>query len=121
MELTDSIENDIQFALAAALEATITANVETEIASKPNAPLPFPKEVLVNKILQKNIDQLEESLYMTRGKDGKIYLAGVWLMRPLLHDGNLIPTMEYLKKVLNSENIVFIPNKTGAEVRKEIW
>ena len=64
MELTETGENDIEFALFSALETTISANVDAEIAAKPECPLPFPKENLVNKILQKNLDQLEQSLYL---------------------------------------------------------
>lgn len=117
----DSIEVDIELAMFSALEATVTANVNAEIASKGGGDLPFPKEELVKKIVQKNMDQLEESLYLTLGHDGKIYLAGPWLMRPLLYEGKLIPTMEYLKKAVDTTNIVFVPNKTGLELRKEIW
>lgn len=116
---TNSIENDIEFAMYSALEATISANIDAEIAAK--GKLPFPKEILVNKIIQKNIDQLEESLYMTLGKDGKTYLAGPWLMRPLLHEGKMIPTMEYLKKAVDCTNVVFVPEKSGAELREELW
>lgn len=121
MELWKSSESDVEFALYTALEATITANIEAEIATKAEGPLPFPKEELIRKILQKNIDQLEESLYLTLGEDGKVYLAGAWLMRPVLHEGNLISTMDYLKAVVDTKNIVFLPDKTGAQVRKEIW
>lgn len=121
MELTENIESEIEFALFSAIEATITANVEAEIASKPNAPLPFPKEVLVNNILQKNMDGLEKSLYMTRGHDRKLYLAGPWLMKPLLCEGNLVPTIDYLKKVVDCTNVVFLPEKSGAELRAELW
>ena len=116
----DSLENDIEFAMYSALEATISANVDQEIVSK-GAQLPFPKEVLVNKIIQKNIDELESNLYITRGKDGKIYLAGGWLMRPLLHEGKMIPTMDYIKKAVDCTNVVFVPNKTGKELREELW
>ena len=121
MELTDSSEGDIEFAIFSALEATITASVEAELSSKPNVPLPFPKEVLINRILQKNIDQLEKDLYMTLGHDGKVYLAGIWLMRPVLYEGKMIPIIEYLKKTVDISNIIFIPDKTGIEVRQEIW
>ena len=120
METTESVENDIEFAMYSALEATISANVDAEIASK-GGKLPFPKDVLVNKIIQENIDRLEESLYITIGKDGKLYLAGGWLMRPLLHEGKMTPTMEYLKKAVDCTNVVFVPNKTGAELRAELW
>ena len=120
MELTDSIENDIEFAMYSALEATISANVDSEVAAK-GGPLPFPKEELVKKIIQQNLDKLEESLYITRGKDGKIYLAGDWLMRPVLHEGKMIPMMEYLKQAVDTTDVIFVPNKTGAGLRKEIW
>lgn len=123
MELTDSSQSDIEFAIFSALEETITANVNAEIASKTKtgSPLPFPKEVLINRIIQKNIDQLEENLYMTLGHDGKVYLAGDWLMRPFLHDGKLIPTIDYLKEHVDTTNVVFLPEKTGKEVRAELW
>lgn len=121
MELLQSAQSDIEFAMYTALEATISANVNAEIAAKGGGDLPFPKDELVKKIVQKNMDQLEEALYITLGYDGKTYLAGNWLMRPLLHEGKLIPTMDYLKKVVDTTDIVFIPNKTGAEIRKEIW
>lgn len=121
MELSESsIENEIEFAMYSALEATISANVDQEVAAKGGS-LPFPKEVLVNKIIQKNIDELEANLYITRGKDGKIYLAGGWLMRPLLHEGKMITTMDYIKKAVDCTNVVFVPNKTGAELREELW
>ena len=121
MEINESIESEIVFAMASALEATISANIDAEIAAKGGGELPFPKEVLLNRILQKNMDQLEESLFMTLGKDGKVYLAGQWLMRPLLYKGKMISTMDYLKQAVDSTNIIFVPNKTGAEIRSEIW
>lgn len=123
MELTESkesVESDIEFAMYSALEATISSNVDAEVASK-GGKLPFPKEVLVSKIIQKNMDQLEEELYMTLGRDGKVYLAGPWLMRPLLHEGKMVPTMDYLKSVVDTTNVIFVPNKTGADLRKELW
>lgn len=121
MELTESSEGDVEFAIYSALEATISANVDAEIAAKPDAPLPFPKEVLVNRILQKNIDQLEESLYLTRGYDGTVYLAGGWLMRPVMLDGKSVSTMEYIRQMVDTSNVVFAPDKTGAEIRREVW
>ena len=119
-ESTESVESDIEFAMYSALEATISSNVDAEVAAK-GGNLPFPKEVLVSKIIQKNMDQLEEELYMTLGRDGKVYLAGSWLMRPLLYEGKMIPTMDYLKKVVDTSNVIFVPGKTGADLRKEIW
>ena len=59
MELSESsIENEIEFAMYSALEATISANVDQEVAAKGGS-LPFPKEVLVNKIIQQNIEEIE--------------------------------------------------------------
>lgn len=120
MEFTETIESDIEFAMYSALEATISANIDAEIAAK-GSPLPFPKENLLKKIIQKNMDELESNLYITLGKDGKAYLAGGWLMRPVLHEGKMIPTMEYLKKAVDCSKVIFIPNKTGQEVRAELW
>ncbi|MBQ7539226.1 MAG: hypothetical protein IJT42_09690 [Treponema sp.] len=121
MELTESKETDIEFALYTALKETISANVDAEITSRGNSPPPFPKETLVEKIIQKNFDELEKSVYMTRGRDGKLYLTGSWLMRPVLHQGKMIPTMEYLKLVIDTSDIVFAPEKNGAELRKSLW
>ncbi|WP_294429977.1 hypothetical protein [uncultured Treponema sp.] len=121
MELTNSVEGDIEFALYTAIRDTISANIDAEIAAKPDVPLPFPKEELIDKILQKNFDQLEESVYKTLGPNGTIYLTGTWLMRPLLYEGKMISTMDYLKKCVDTSNIVFLPQKDGAELRKEIW
>ena len=121
MELTDSPSGDIEFAIFSALEATIRHNVEAEIEAKKDAPLPFPKDVLVNKILQKNMDQLEAAVYITLGYDGKVYLAGDWLMRPVASGDRFIPMIEYLKQTVDTKNIVFCPQKSGAEIRNEIW
>lgn len=120
MELTESIESDIEFAMYSALRETISANIDAEIAAK-GSPLPFPKETLLSKIIQKNLDELESKLYITLGKDGIVYLAGSWLMRPILHEGKMIPTMEYLKKVVDCSKVIFEPNKTGSEIRAELW
>ena len=120
MEFTESIESDIEFAMYSALEATISANIDAELTTR-GGELPFPKEILLKKIIQKNMDDLEANLYVTLGKDRKAYLAGDWLMRPVLHEGKMIPTMEYLKKAVDCANVIFIPNKTGSEVRAELW
>jgi len=113
-------ENDIEFAIYSMLEVTISHNIDMELA-KGKDKLPFPKEELIGKIIRKNMDALEASLYLTRGKDRKIYLAGDWLMRPVFYEGKMISSIEYLKIVLNTENIVFCPDKSGTEVRKDIW
>ncbi|MBQ3965680.1 MAG: hypothetical protein II684_02465 [Treponema sp.] len=104
------------------LERTISKAIDDEL-NKDGAPtLIIAKEKMLKNILSRNIDGLEEQQYMTVGPEGKTYLCGSWLMRPVLaEDGSFISTMDYIKSKIDYSNIVFLPNKTGVDLRKELW
>ncbi len=104
------------------LEKTISKAVDDELHKDGETPLIIAKETMIKNILAHNIDGLEEQQYMTVGPEGKTYLCGSWLMRPVLtDDGSYIPTMDYIKAKTDCTNIIFLPNKTGIDMRKELW
>ena len=104
------------------LKKTISKAIDDELKKEDAPPLIVSKDIMLKNILIRNIEGLEEQQYMTAGPEGKTYLCGIWLMRPVLtEDGSYISTMDYLKANLDTTNIVFIPNKSGIDLRKELW
>ncbi len=104
------------------LERTISKAIDDELNKDGALTLIIAKETMLKNILSRNIDGLEEQQYMTVGPEGKTYLCGSWLMRPVLaEDGSFISTMDYIKSKIDYSNIVFLPNKTGVDLRKELW
>lgn len=122
---TESIDFDTTFDIECiiynALYNTISQAISEEIEKDGSAPI-IDKEVMLKNILSRNIDGLEEQQYMTEGPEGKVYLCGSWLMRSVLStNGELKPMGEHIKSLADCTNIVFLPNKTGSELRKELW
>lgn len=112
---------DIECIIYDALKATISQSIDAEMEKDDNAPI-IAKEAMLKNILSRNIDGLEEEQYLTVGAEGKLYLCGSWLMRSVLStDGTMKPMLEHIKQTTDCTNIVFLPNKTGAELRKELW
>ncbi len=104
------------------LERTISKAIDDELNKDGALTLIIAKETMLKNILSRNIDGLEEQQYMTVGPEGKTYLCGSWLMRPVLaEDGSFISTIDYIKSKIDYSNIVFLPNKTGVDLRKELW
>ena len=113
---------EIECVIYEMLEKTISKAIDKELKKDGTPPLLLSKDIMLKNILSRNIDGLEEQQYMTVGPEGKTYLCGSWLMRSVLNDdGSYISTMEYIKAKADCTNIVFLPNKTGIDLRKELW
>ena len=105
------------------LKTTISTSINQEMNFGPRALAKtiLPKETMLKNILAYNLDSLEEQCYLTTGADGKIFLCGDWLARPVSYDGKMIPMMEYLKFNLTFADVEFVPYKSGEQFRKDNW
>ncbi len=110
---------DVMLLIADILSETIKRTIEEE--SEGNDGPPIPKELLLRKALAMNLSKFEEDCNLTTGPDGKIYLAGSWLMRPVYYRGRMIPMMFFLEENLDPDKIDMIAEKTGSELRKILW
>ena len=116
----DSFE--VQCVIYEMLQNTISKAIDDELKKPDAPPLMISKEIMLKNILAKNIDSLEDQQYLTVGPEGKTYLCGTWLMRPvIMPDGSFISTMDYIKSHMDCSNLIFLPNKTGIDMRKEMW
>lgn len=109
---------DVILEISQILKVTISDSVEEEYSEKGSI---IPKGVLVNKILGMNLAKFDDDCNVTLGVDSKVYLAGNWLMRPVTYKNTMVPIMLYLQDKLDPKKIEMIPNKTGPEIRKEMW
>ncbi len=109
---------EVVFLMADILRETISRGIDEEANG---GKLPIPKEILLNKIFDVNLSRFDEECYITTGPEGKIYLAGSWLMRPLFFKGRMVPTMFFIEDHFDSSKVEMIPEKTGVELRKELW
>ena len=108
---------------------TIMKGIDREFRrqNKNNASNDIPKAKILQKMLSINMDRIEEDMYITPGENGRTYLTGEWLLRPLLFRGKMMPTIYALKiafaenENLRDKEIVFIPKMTGLEFRKTRW
>lgn len=116
----DSFE--VQCVIYEMLQTTISKAIDDELKKVDAPPLMISKEIMLKNILARNIDSLEDQQYLTIGPEGKTYLCGSWLMRPVITpDGSFISTMDYIKAHMDCSNLIFLPNKTGIDMRKEMW
>lgn len=110
---------EIMLLIADILSDTIKRTIEEE--SEGNDGPPIPEEILLQKSLAMNIDKFIEDCNLTTGPDGKIYLAGSWLMRPVYYRGRMIPMMFFLEENLDPEKFDMIAEKTGPDLRQILW
>lgn len=101
---------------------TISRNVAMETGD--DGPVKFTdrmRQKMVSRIISFNLDRMEDSLYMSTGADGRLYLCGRWLNRGVYSDGKIIPMKKHLKKLFEHADIVYLPGESGASLRKKIW
>ncbi len=111
---------EIECVMYSALKATISDSIDKE-SRQHNMEFVVPKEQILKNLLSYNLFMLEEACAITPGPNGRIYLCGKWLMRPILSDGKMIPMMEELKKKIDTSNVVFCPAEEGSSMRMELW
>ena len=127
-QLAIDVDFDIQYNIYLALRNTISQAIDAEMQKDKKsgrAPM-IQKELILTNFLAHNIDLADEECYITHGPDGKIYLCGSWLLRPVTQEKKSVPMMEYLQSALaaanvNTEKLMFRPHRTGVEMRKELW
>ena len=113
---------DINLLVHDVLKNTISTAIEGQIAKMPTQHRTMiPKQIMLENILAYNLDILEDQCYITTGADGKLFLCGPWLLRPVLCDGKSITMMDYLKFHLTFDDVEFLPHRNAIEFRKRHW
>lgn len=112
---------DVEILVYEALKNTISNAIDGAVNTPASQQTIIPKHAMLQNIVSYNMDNLEDSCYMTTGADGTLFLCGAWLLRPVVCDGGSMTMMEYLKSRLSSGGIEFLPGRDGAEFRKSRW
>ena len=121
------VDFDIQYNIYTALRSTISHAIDMEIQKDTQEfTVAVPKDLLLKNFLSRNIDLIDEDCYITLGPDNTVYLCGGWLLRPVQLDTGTVLMKDYLLAMLTkagipTEKLVFAPDKTGVDVRKELW
>ena len=113
---------DIEILVQNVLRNTISTAIEGQMEKMPQKHQTLiPKDIMLENILAYNMDILEDQCYITTGANGKLFLCGNWLLRPVLYDGKSVSMMEYLKFNLTFDDVEFLPYRDAIEFRKKNW
>lgn len=110
---------EIDSLILAALESTLEKSVG-EIVEKfkiENISI----EKIKSNLITSAFERLEDDCYLTTGSNGKIYLAGTWLMVDVNIDNKFLPIYFHFDARFDRDQVIMHPEMSGIELRKKLW
>ncbi len=78
-------------------------------------------EKIKSNLITSAFERLEDDCYLTTGSNGKVYLAGAWLMVDVNVDNKFLPIYFHFDSKFDREKVIMHPEMTGIELRKKLW